>query len=240
VQQAETPRDNTLFTCKVNAVSNPSRESQWTYGMRKRSTVATVATALALAIIAAGSASAAESSTLGAGSPEPAQNAFSVLGKKTRWQCAEFARLFSGIQLFGDARTWWGEALGKYARGFTPEAGSVLVFKPYGSMTRGHVAVVSQVLTDRIIQVTHANWSPIAGRRGRVEKDVTVVDVSKNGDWSQVKVFYDPTGDLGTTAYPTYGFIYRAARAAVQAAGDAGRDMGRDMGAAVSALSPGH
>jgi len=99
-------------------------------------------------------------------------------------------------------------------------------------MTRGHVAVVSQVLTERIIQVTHANWSPIAGRRGKVEKDVTVVDVSKAGDWSQVKVFYDPTGDLGTTVYPTYGFVYKAARAAVEAAGDAGRE----MGAAVAAL----
>ncbi|MFK9236815.1 CHAP domain-containing protein, partial [Escherichia coli] len=77
--------------------------------------------------------------------------------RKSGWQCVTFARLFSGIQIFGDARTWWTQALGKYARGFTPEAGSVLVFKPYGPMTRGHVAVVSQVLTDRIIQVTHAN-----------------------------------------------------------------------------------
>jgi surface antigen len=70
------------------------------------------------------------------------------------------------------------------------------------------------VLTDRIIQVTHANWSPIAGKRGQVEKDVTVVDVSPQGDWSQVKVWYDPSGDLGRTTYPTYGFIYQAADAA--------------------------
>lgn len=202
--------------------------------MQKRSTVAATATAFALMMIAVGSASAAESPTAAtAGAPAKAANAFDFLSKKSRWQCAQFARLFSGIQLFGDARTWWGQALGKYARGFTPEAGSVLVFKPYGPMTRGHVAVVSQVLTDRIIQVTHANWSPIAGHRGRVEKDVTVVDVSKAGDWSQVKVFYNPTGDLGTTVYPTYGFVYQAARAAVEAASDAGRE----VGAAVSALN---
>ena len=69
---------------------------------------------------------------------------------------------------------------------------------------------MSQVLTDRIIQVTHANWSLLGGRRGQVEKDVTVVDVSAAGDWSQVKVWYDPKGDLGTTIYPTYGFIYKA------------------------------
>ena len=136
--------------------------------------------------------------------------------KLVGWQCAQFARLFSGIQIFGDAGTWWDKALGKYARGFTPEAGSVLVFRPYGPMTRGHVAVVSQVLTDRIIQVTHANWSLINGARGQVEKDVTVVDVSKAGDWSSVKVWYGPQGDLGRTVYPTFGFVYHAAADAGQ------------------------
>ena len=130
--------------------------------------------------------------------------------KATGWQCAQFARLFTGIQIFGDAWTWWGQAAGKYARGAAPKAGSVLVFRPYGAMRLGHVAVVSQVLTDRIIQVTHANWSLLGGKRGQVEKDVTVVDVSPGGDWSQVKVWYDPKGDLGTTVYPTYGFVYKA------------------------------
>ena len=132
------------------------------------------------------------------------------------WQCAPFARFMSGISLFGDAWTWWEQAANKYTRGFTPTSGSVLVFKPYGAMSRGHVAVVSQVLTDRIIQVTHANWSPVNGARGTVEKDVTVVDVSTAGDWSQVKVWYDPSGNLGNTVYPTYGFIYQAAQAAAQ------------------------
>ena len=35
-----------------------------------------------------------------------------------------------------------------------------------------------------------------------------MVDVSPNGDWSQVKVWNDPSHNLGTTVYPTYGFIY--------------------------------
>ena len=131
------------------------------------------------------------------------------------WQCVTFARFFSGIQIFGDAWTWWQGAVGKYARGFTPEAGSVLVFKPNGAMKLGHVAVVTQVLTDRIIQVTHANWSIIGGHRGQVEKDVTVVDVSENGDWSRVKVWYNPNGDMGGSTYPTYGFIYKAAQKAM-------------------------
>jgi surface antigen len=128
------------------------------------------------------------------------------------WQCATFARMFSGIQLFGDAWTWWNQAIGKYTTGETPQAGSVLVFKRNGAMRDGHVAVVSRVLTDRVIQVTHANWSIIEGGRGKVEQDVTVVDVSAKGDWSQVKVWYDPIRDLGHTVYPTYGFIYQTAQ----------------------------
>ena len=125
------------------------------------------------------------------------------------WQCVPFARLMSGIQIFGDAHTWWQQATGHYQTGFTPKAGAVLCFKPTGRMRLGHVAVVSQVLTDRIIQITHANWSIIEGARGQVEQNVTVIDVSQAGDWSEVKVWYDPTRGLGSTTYPTYGFIYQ-------------------------------
>ena len=127
------------------------------------------------------------------------------------WQCAAFARVFSGIQIFGDAWTWWQKATGHYLKGSAPQAGAVLVFKPQGAMRLGHVAVVSQVLTDRIIQVTHANWSLIDGERGKIEQNVTVVDVSPGGDWTEVKVWYDPLRDLGTTTYSTYGFIYKTA-----------------------------
>jgi surface antigen len=129
------------------------------------------------------------------------------------WQCVPFARLMSGIQIFGDAHTWWQQAAGRYQTGFTPKAGAVLCFKPTGRMRLGHVAVVSQVLTDRIIQITHANWSIIDGARGQVEQNVTVIDVSPSGDWSQVKVWYDPSRNLGATTYPTYGFIYQDAAA---------------------------
>ena len=133
------------------------------------------------------------------------------------WQCVPFARLVSGIQIFGDAWTWWNQAAGRYQTGFVPKAGAVLCFKPTGRMRLGHVAVVSQVLTDRIIQITHANWSLIDGDRGKVERDVTVIDVSPEGDWSEVKVWNDPTHKLGTTVYPTYGFIYQDAATAASA-----------------------
>jgi surface antigen len=133
------------------------------------------------------------------------------------WQCVPFARLISGIQIFGDARTWWQQAIGKYDVGFQPKAGAVLCFKPTERMRLGHVAVVSEVLTDRIVQITHANWSPIEGSRGKVEKDVTLVDVSPEGNWSQVKVWYDPSRDLGGSTYQTYGFIYQDAKAKILA-----------------------
>ena len=135
----------------------------------------------------------------------------------TYWQCVPFARLVSGIQIFGDAYTWWRQAVGKYEVGFQPKAGAVLCFKPTARMKLGHVAVVSEVLTDRIVQITHANWSPIEGSRGKVEKNVTLVDVSPAGDWSQVKVWYDPNRDLGGSTYSTEGFIYPDAKAKVMA-----------------------
>jgi len=141
------------------------------------------------------------------------------------WQCVTFARSITGMNIFGDAWTWWEKASGKYEKGFAPKPGAVLVFRPQGKMRLGHVAVVSQVITDRVIQITHANWSPIGGRRGQVEKDVTVVDVSDKGDWSKVKVWYGPIADVGTTVYPTYGFIYQAAQK--------GQEMGQSLVAQV-------
>ncbi len=160
------------------------------------------------------------------------------------WQCVPFARLMSGIQIFGDAHTWWQQAAGRYETGFKPKAGAVLCFKPTGHMPLGHVAVVTQVLTDRVIQITHANWSPIDGERGQVEKNVTVIDVSPAGDWSQVKVWYDPSQDLGGTVYPTYGFIYQDGYAAAvsriqlaqQAVADAAQ---RAANQVVAAVRPG-
>ncbi|MDB5685734.1 MAG: hypothetical protein JWR77_323 [Rhizorhabdus sp.] len=129
-------------------------------------------------------------------------------------QCAPFARMISGIQLFGAAASWWNQAVGKYVRGNTPMIGSVLVFKAIGSMRSGHVATVSQIVSDRIIKVTHANWSIINGSRGKVERDVTVVDASEKGDWSAVKVWFAPINKVGNKAYPVNGFIYKSASAA--------------------------
>jgi surface antigen len=145
----------------------------------------------------------------------------SAANAQTYWQCAPFARVFSGIQLFGAAASWWNQALGKYVHGSAPKPGSVLVFKAIGAMRSGHVATVTQIVSDRIIKVTHANWG---GAKGRVEHDVTVVDTSAAGDWSAVKVWYAPIGAVGQRAYPTYGFIYAGAKALAREFDSSGSD----------------
>jgi surface antigen len=151
-------------------------------------------------------------------------------------QCAPYAREISGIQLFGNAGGWWAQASGKYDRGHAPKAGAVLVFKASGAMRVGHVATVSQVVSDREIKVTHANWSVIGGRRGQVERDVTVVDTSAANDWSQVKVWYAPIGKVGTRAYPVYGFVY--ADKAASPVRMASADLSGDSVTTASATAP--
>lgn len=123
-------------------------------------------------------------------------------------QCVPYARQVSGIQLFGDAHTWWDQAAGRYARGTRPKVGAVIAFRPYGAMKLGHVAAVSRIIDSRTVLLRHANWSPIDGRRGQMEDNVRAVDVSPDNDWSEVRVWYAPLGGLGTTHWPVEGFIY--------------------------------
>jgi surface antigen len=123
-------------------------------------------------------------------------------------ECVPVARALSGIQIRGDAHTWWGQAEGRYARGQQPRKGAVLAFMPHGAMRLGHVATVSRIVDDRTILIMHSNWSPINGHRGQLERDVKVIDVSDRGDWSAVRVWFAPSQDLGTTTWPIYGFIY--------------------------------
>jgi len=129
------------------------------------------------------------------------------------WECVPIARSISGIQIYGDAHTWWGQAEGRYKRGEAPKKGAVLAFQPYGAMRLGHVAAVSKIIDERTILVTHSNWSPINGTRGQIERDVRVIDVSQDNDWSRVRVWFAPSQGLGTTAWPVHGFIYPSGKA---------------------------
>jgi len=123
-------------------------------------------------------------------------------------QCVPFARAESGVEIRGNAKTWWSQAAGTYQRGEEPRKGAVMAFAGTRGMPLGHVAVVKKIVSDREILIDHANWSPINGRRGQIERNVRVVDVSDAGDWSMVRVWYAPIGDLGLRANPVQGFIY--------------------------------
>lgn len=118
-------------------------------------------------------------------------------------QCVPYARAHSGIEIYGDAWTWWASARGRYTRGREPRPGAVVVMQT-GSGKRGHVAVVRQVRNSRVIVVDHANWL----NRGRIHRHAPMVDVSRRNDWSAVRVWYTPGGHLGGSVYPVRGFIY--------------------------------
>ncbi len=135
-------------------------------------------------------------------------------GSASNLECAPYARQVSGIQLYGDAAAWWDEAAGRYPRTDQPQPGAVLVFRRSSRLPYGHVSVVRGVSSGREIMVTQANW--VHHRVGRAEP---VVDVSSGNDWSEVRVWWAPSGQLGTTVYPTFGFVGPAgARATDQVA----------------------
>ncbi|MCQ8241750.1 CHAP domain-containing protein [Rhizosaccharibacter radicis] len=117
-------------------------------------------------------------------------------------QCVAFAKQASDVALSGNAVNWWSNAAGVYARGVAPEEGSVLAFRANGRMPLGHVAVVSAVRDSRTIEIDQSHWN----QRG-ISRNVSVVDVSENNDWSAVRVELGHNGTYGSI-YPTFGFIY--------------------------------
>ena len=119
-------------------------------------------------------------------------------------QCVTYARAVSGVDLRGNAHSWWDQAEGRYARGTAPRVGAVMAMPSFEGMRNGHVAMVSKIINEREVLIDHANWS----RPGMVERHVRVLDVSAKGDWSQVRVWHAGSRGLGVTSYPVSGFIY--------------------------------
>jgi surface antigen len=120
-----------------------------------------------------------------------------------RFQCVPYAREQSGVEIRGDAVTWWRQAAGRYERVQTPQTASVIVMRGYRNPNRGHVAVVRHVLSERSIIIDHANWLA----SGEITVNVPVVDVSPKNDWSQVRVWHIPTKTWGRRVYNVQGFI---------------------------------
>ena len=105
--------------------------------------------------------------------------------------CALYARAVTGVDLYGAAGGWWDEAAGRYQRGQVPTVGSILVFRRTGYIPSGHVAVVSRVVSANEILVDHANWY-----RGTVSRDMPVIDISPNHDWTTVAALNLGSGNI--------------------------------------------
>ncbi|MDB5661360.1 MAG: hypothetical protein JWS10_3975 [Cypionkella sp.] len=131
-------------------------------------------------------------------------NAKAKRAKGQKVWCVPFARDASGVEIKGNAGTWWGQAKDKFARGHDPVVGAVMAFSSTRKLPKGHVAVVSQVVSEREILIDHANWKP-----SQVSLGMKVVDVSTKNDWSVVKVA--SAGDTLGRPYQIDGFIWKAA-----------------------------
>lgn len=117
--------------------------------------------------------------------------------------CAPYARERSGIEIYGDAYTWWDQAEGRYPRERRPMHGAVLMLHGYAGPKRAHLAVVTRVVSDREIRVDHANWLA----DGNIYLNSPVIDVSPDNDWSEVRVWNNRDGHMGVNNYEVKGFI---------------------------------
>jgi len=128
--------------------------------------------------------------------------------RRVAWlQCVPYARRVSGIEIKGDAYTWWRKADGRYDRGQQPEPGAVLSFKRTRGMWLGHVAVVTETVSPRKILITQAHWPTPGQRHTDISRAISVIDVSRDNDWTEVRVEIGHTGRYGSV-YRTNGFIY--------------------------------
>ncbi|MGE0595517.1 MAG: SUMF1/EgtB/PvdO family nonheme iron enzyme [Hyphomonadaceae bacterium] len=134
------------------------------------------------------------------GAPSDFQANAYVSNRRARLQTVPFARNETGIELYGNANTWWTQAEGRYERSRAPGVGGVMVLR-YAD--RGHLSVVTQIVSPRIIVVDHANFL----NEGEISRNVPVEDVSPNGDWSRVRVWSIPLGTMGARIYEVEGFI---------------------------------
>ena len=117
--------------------------------------------------------------------------------------CVEYARMRSGLAVFGDAKHWWERAKNIYARMSHPVEEAVMVFSGSKRLKRGHVAVVTDIVSPRQIIVDQANWQ----NKGEIDHATPVLDVSEANDWSRVRVWDMRSQGFGSHVYAISGFI---------------------------------
>jgi hypothetical protein len=135
--------------------------------------------------------------------PAPSVAGVRIETPKTPLECVPYARVRSGVRLFGNAGEWWAGASGRYVRSHAPLLGSVIVLTGYAGPGRGHLGVVSALVSDREIRVDHANWLG----NGAIIIDDPFVDVSPDNDWTEVRVWNPATRMWGIKTYLVAGFV---------------------------------
>lgn len=165
-----------------------------------------VGSPIRLAVAAALSMALSACSTIGdlvsGGDDQPPQTAEIITPAKPV-QCVAYARDHSGIDIHGDAVTWWDQAQGRYRRDSAPSLGAILVLTDYAGPKHGHLAIVRAEDSSREIRVDHANWL----NDGAIYLNDPVADVSPGNDWSAVRIWNPQTGAWGTRTYLVQGFI---------------------------------
>jgi len=96
-------------------------------------------------------------------------------------QCVPFARALTGLEIRGDAHSWWDQAEGRYERGSRPKVGAVMTFIPHGNMRLGHVAAVRRIIDKRTLLISHADRSAEAVLRS--------LEVNALSSWRLLELF---------------------------------------------------
>ena len=65
------------------------------------------------------------------------------------------------LNLAGNAKNWWGNNIGQFEHGQTPQLGAIICFTPVGigaSTANGHVAVVEEIRNNGVIVTSNSYW----------------------------------------------------------------------------------
>jgi hypothetical protein len=162
-----------------------------------------LAAAAAFCALLAGCSSVPDNSLADLQRPDTSRDDATMTMPDKPLSCVPFAREHSGVNIRGDAYTWWEQADGRYQKASAPSTGAVMVLAGYSGPKRAHVAVVRRVVSAREIRVDHANWL----NNGAIYLDDPVADISPDNDWSQVLVWNVQTHAWGVHVYDVQGFI---------------------------------